>query len=922
MLRIPLPFDDTALLLIPRWSELGIPLQVTVLALVGLLPILLVLWLYRYELYLVRRSAARFLLSLRLLVLLLLWFVVGLQPIVARYSTEELPGRVMVAVDRSHSMDVTDPQRTVVEKLRLARALKVKLAAGQPSAEQIDGWIKHYEVKGDATEPAWVGAEEAINDPERRRTLERERHAAHDELCARVDKLTRGDITRTLLAADGGGFLQTIGRKHQVELIGFHQEAWDVKPDKADDLFRTPDAPAPAAAGEAKKLASEPHPGASFTDLRLPLLRALERSGPDRGRVLGVVLMTDGQHNWGPSPVPKAIELGDRKVPILPVALGARQAPPDVAIVEVKAPANVFKGVDANIETRVKVSGLPAQEVIVDLLQGGKVVEPEHTRTIQHDGADRIYPVRFQVRMDQVGTQTLEIKARPANRDVREVNLANNEASTVIRVARDKARVLLVDGEARWEYHYLANALRRDRSMEPDSVVFVQPRIGKVSEPELEKIGNPRLTLPPAPAPPADGAARGMPEQPDPLAKYDCIILGDVSPEQLRQTDRQRLEKYVAERGGTLVVLAGKRFMPLGFQDATGEDDLLMKMLPVQQARAVSPAGGFPVTLTHEGGLTTYLQMEPEPEKSAARWAELPRHFWGVVGRTKPGAVSLAYLADEPGQPPANDAKSKDAAENTQALIARQNYGFGRVLFVGLDSTWRWRFKVGDTYHHRFWGQVARWAASDKLLPAGNRHVRYGSRQPVYRQGREVEVVARLAEDLPPPAPGFLAGARIHRRTADGKEEAVALVPLAHGDAQPRVLEGQVRDLPPGQYRVELEIPSLSDKLKAPPEPEDETEDKQRRDTFTVLPPDGGEMVDLATNWTLLQDLAARTKGEVVPPEDIGRLTDRLVSQVVTRELREDEKLWQDAPLVWATLGLVLLLLTGEWVGRKLSGLP
>ena len=59
-----------------------------------------------------------------------------------------------------------------------------------------------------------------------------------------------------------------------------------------------------------------------------------------------------------------------------------------------------------------------------------------------------------------------------------------------------------------------------------------------------------------------------------------------------------------------------------------------------------------------------------------------------------------------------------------------------------------------------------------------------------------------------------------------------------------------------------------------------------------------------------------------MPPEDIGRLTDRLVSQVVTRELREDEKLWHDAPLVWATLGLVLLLLTGEWVGRKLSGLP
>jgi hypothetical protein len=727
-----------------------------------------------------------------------------------------------------------------------------------------------------------------------------------------VDDLTRAEVARALLAAGGGGFLPAVAARHKVELLGFHQDAWDVKPEQLDDLFRQ--GPVKREDGDGK--AEVPAAGAAFTDLRLPLLRALERSGPDRGRVLGVVLLTDGQHNWGPSPAAKAGELGERKVPVFAVPLGALEPPPDIAVVAMKAPANVFKDVDANVEARVKVSGLPAQDVIVELLQGGKVNDPEHTKTIHHDGGDRLYPVRFQVRMDRVGTQTLEVRARPADPRTREVSADNNRAAALVRVARDKARVLLVDGEARWEYHYLANALRRDRSMEPDGVVFLQPRVGRISEAELEKTGNPRLTLPAAPPP----AGEGRPELPDPLAKYDCIILGDVAPEQLPPAERRRLEKYVAERGGTLVLLAGKRSMPLAF---AGDDDPLSRLLPVQQPHAVSPPAGFPVTLTHEGTLTPYLQMEPEPEKSAERWAGLPRHFWGVVGRTKPGAVSLAFVADEAAPPAAAAAKAgKDTVENTQALIVRQNYGFGRVLFVGLDSTWRWRFKVGDTYHHRFWGQVARWAASDKLLPGGNRHVRFGSREPVYRQGREVEVVARLAEDTPPLAPGALAGARLYRQNPDGKEQAVALVPLARGDSQPRVLEGQVRDLPPGQYRIELEIPSLADKLKAPPEPEDETEDKQRRDTFSVLPPDGGEMVDLATNWTLLKDLAARSHGEVIAPADLHRLVERLTSQAVTRELREDEKIWQDAPLVWVTLGLILLLLTGEWVGRKLAGLP
>src|SRR5712671_3938706 len=104
MFRISLLSNDSTLLLIPRWGELGTALQVTLLALMAVVPGLLVLWLYRYELRLVRRSAALIFLTLRLLVLVLLWCVVGLQPIVARFSTEELPGRVLVAVDRSNSM--------------------------------------------------------------------------------------------------------------------------------------------------------------------------------------------------------------------------------------------------------------------------------------------------------------------------------------------------------------------------------------------------------------------------------------------------------------------------------------------------------------------------------------------------------------------------------------------------------------------------------------------------------------------------------------------------------------------------------------------------------------------------------------------------------------------------------------------------
>ena len=81
-------------------------------------------------------------------------------------------------------------------------------------------------------------------------------------------------------------------------------------------------------------------------------------------------------------------------------------------------------------------------------------------------------------------------------------------------------------------------------------------------------------------------------------------------------------------------------------------------------------------------------------------------------------------------------------------------------------------------------------------------------------------------------------------------------------------------------------------------------------------------MVELGTNWPLLETLASASKGEVIAPENARRLADLLTSQVETRERADTQKLWEDVPLVWVTLGVFLFLMTLEWVGRKLAGLP
>jgi len=884
--HIPLPFTDSYLMFSPPWDEWSGWANTDAWMVLALIPVALVVWLYRYELQLVSRFTATSLLLLRMLVLFVVISLVGLGPILAHTVSEELPGRVVIAVDRSDSMGVADPQRPAAEKLKVA--LGLQLARDLCTDEQLAAWIKDYETGGP---PRWVGDDDPA-DGQSRDELAAQRHRMHDRVCERVDELTRGAFAQRLLMGDALQLLKTLASKHNVELMGFGKEAWDVPLDQIDGLFEDKEV-------KGEKDPNGPALGAkNGTNLLVPLTRALEKSGPESAKVLGVVVLSDGQHNERDSPVAKAIEMGEKGLPVFPVGLGSRLPPPDIAILGVKAPTTVFKDADVPVEARFRVSGLPAQDLIVQLHRAGQE-KPVEERVVHHDGKQSSYIERFTQPLDKPGTETLTVSVRPALPETKEVRTDNNSQAIKVNVADDKARVLLIDGEARWEFHYLASALARDRSMQVSSVVFQQPRVGKVPEEDLRKVGNPSLALP---------------AEPDALANFDCIVLGDVTPEQLPPAERTRLLKYVADRGGTLVIVAGKRAMPLAYQNVGGNEDAIVKLLPIEQPRLAlpNPERGFPVTLTHDGGMTDFLKMENDTAKSAERWKAFPAHFWGIVGDAKPGATPLAYWKDD--QPGAK--RKPGEVENHNGLIVKHNYGFGRVLFLGLDSTWRWRYKTGDTYHHRFWGQVIRWAATDKPLVTGNEWVRFGTREPVYQQGQEVEVVVRLGEETHLLRPDALAGARILHRQPGKPDEAVALVPLKTRPAQPRILEGKLRDLPAGEYSIEMAVPELEEKLRGPAGPDGTP--TPLRATFSVNPTASEEMADLSTNFPLLEEIAIKSGGKFFTADQARELIELIKSRSSAHEERVENRLWQ----WWITLAVLLSLLTLEWVGRKLAGLP
>ena len=68
------------------------------------------------------------------------------------------------------------------------------------------------------------------------------------------------------------------------------------------------------------------------------------------------------------------------------------------------------------------------------------------------------------------------------------------------------------------------------------------------------------------------------------------------------------------------------------------------------------------------------------------------------------------------------------------------------MLFHATDETYRWRYRVGDTYFARYWIQSIRYLCRAKLLAAG-RAAELATDRDEYRRGEAVELRVRFLDD-------------------------------------------------------------------------------------------------------------------------------------------------------------------------------
>ncbi len=232
-------------------------------------------------------------------------------------------------------------------------------------------------------------------------------------------------------------------------------------------------------------------------------------------------------------------------------------------------------------------------------------------------------------------------------------------------------------------------------------------------------------------------------------------------------------------------------------------------------------------------------------------------------------------------------------------VMVLRSFGAGRVFYSAIDETWRWRYKAADTYHQRFWIQLAN-AMMAKPFTVSDQYASLDTGAASYPHGAAADIRVRLLGLDGRPATDTTVDALLWR---DG--QVVSTARLDPDETIPGLFRGRTTALDDGHYEVTLQASGYSrEVLKAKTE-------------FVVEPLDTGELEETACNEELLREMAGESGGQYLREEQCGELVAVLRPLSNGHVVESDTLLWQSYWWFSAIVGLLAI----EWMLRKRAGL-
>lgn len=668
----------------------------------------------------------------------------------------------------------------------------------------------------------------------------------------RINKFTRLNLIDKLIEVEQKRMLPNLGDRFDVR---FYRVAADVRRLKADD--------------EDEKDESSVENEVKINDQSTSLGAALDRIVEDAAGqpIAGIVLLSDGRSNAGPNPMEivrrhqgSRIARGpDAKsiAPIFAIPAGSEIAALDIELIDVLAPNQLAKNDTATIVATVGSRGFNDQTVKITLVKKGESIDEQTVKLA--DGQRQQVQLRFKA--ESIGAQMLNVHVQPL--DEEQIH-DNNDDTVVINVDSDKQKVLYLEGNPRWDFRFLDHALRRDSGLETTIVM----------ESQLIADGTTTEQLP---------IVAKLPVDSEGWAEYKLVILGDISMDMLPWKYQEQLIKAIDENGVGLVVQAGPSHMPHVFANRP-----LIDALPVKPRRNTKPNEDnlsglfapafkpFNMRITATGSIHSAFSLYQNAQKNRGVWSRMPGFYWCAdITELKPGATMLADVETTLGKIP---------------LIAEHHYGKGRVLFIGTDSTYRWRRNIGSHFFYRFWGQAVRHVARGKQRGGDESWIEVHPKNVALDEPVIVKLYAVDADKKALTVP------QVNVRITHGED--VEEIQLAKTD-QDGQYRGQWQSEIPGQFTF------IYDAAKEPIKADVQVMGTSRELRRPIVDRDA------------LGTLADASGGELIEIEQLDELPQRLKGETATIERHHEATIWDN----WLTM----LLLVGFYctdVGiRRLMGL-
>jgi uncharacterized membrane protein len=629
-----------------------------------------------------------------------------------------------------------------------------------------------------------------------------------------------------------------------------------------------------------------------------------------------VIMFTDGVTTRD-EPLSEAGKYAAAKgVALFFVGVGDANEGKYLRIFDLECEDQIYKGDRAVFELRVDSKGLKDMVLPVRL----KLIDPKTGKEIEVDLANvRLDPekavrVRVTHTPPEVGRYRYRIEIDPPKLEANEKPFPQENLRierTIEVIDTKQIKVLFVEAQPRYEFRYIKFLLEREGGDEKD------PKQKKKS------IDFKVLLLDADDGWAGDIDKTGVPHFPPTLAdlnQYDVLIIGDCDPKHKKLVNHLKdIRAFVfgetedgkkaSKPGGGILFIAGAFNNPHRYQNTPLADVLPVEPLQPHPPTEVARPDKLRPLLTPMGRMHPIFRFSLNEGDSMRIWDDLEPMYWNSSGyQIKPAAEVLVV------HPQMDAAGRADKQNPKHPLVVQQHSGTGRSMFFGFDETWRWRKREHESKFNTFWIQTMRYLSKGRSNKTDLRL----DRQMPYKVGEKITVTVRFPESGPGGGPlpkiGDKADVKVtveyHPPGAKpGETPPPVPISLAKRTDSWGTYEGIWERTREGKYTFRLTTPDVSAN-----QPDGQ---KPSAEAVVELPP--GELQQLRMDAREMMYAADKTQGAFFTLDRAEDVFERLPpgTRVVIATNAPPTLLWNQ----WWVFALVVLLITSEWVLRKMKHL-